>query len=153
MEVETPLGLVSGVKAIRTVELADSSNPFSLVSQTDTLRVNGRPFVNVFDATTRTFTATTPEGRTSSGLVDSLGRVIAEVVPGVDTVKYTYDTNGRLLQTTQGSRLWRYTYDARGRLDSEGPAGALRRGRELLRVRQQRPSHLCRPVRTLAGFW
>jgi YD repeat-containing protein len=44
--------------------------------------------------------------------------VIAEVVPGVDTVKYTYDANGRLSQTTQGSRVWRYTYDARGRLDS-----------------------------------
>jgi RHS repeat-associated protein len=118
MEVETPLGLISGTKAIRTVELADSSNPFSLVTQTDTLRVNGRSFVNVFDAVNRTFTATTPEGRTSSGLVDSLGRVIAEVVPGVDTVKYTYDANGRLSQTTQGSRVWRYTYDARGRLDS-----------------------------------
>jgi RHS repeat-associated protein len=118
MEVETPLGLISGVKAIRSVELADSSNPFSLVSQTDTLRVNSRSFVNVFDAVERTFTATTPEGRTSSGQVDSLGRVIAEVVPGVDTVQYTYDAKGRLSQTTQGSRIWRYTYDARGRLDS-----------------------------------
>ena len=81
MEVRTPGGLISVVKAARVVTLSDSANPFSLVTQTDTLRVNGRTFLNVFNAQTRTFSATTPEGRTSSGLVDSLGRVIAEVVP------------------------------------------------------------------------
>ena len=118
MEVRTPGGLVSGVSAARMVELADPTSPLTLVRQTDTLTVNGRTFVNTFDAATRTFTATTPEGRTSSGLVDSLGRVIAEVVPGVDTVRYTYDARGRLAHTTQGTRTWRYTYDARGRLDS-----------------------------------
>jgi len=118
LEVRTPGGLVSGVSAARMVELADPSNPLTLVRQTDTLTVNGRTLVNAFDAATRAFTATTPEGRTSSGLVDSLGRVIAEVVPGVDTVRYSYDARGRLAQTTQGSRTWRYTYDVRGRLDS-----------------------------------
>ncbi|HLB36951.1 MAG TPA: RHS repeat-associated core domain-containing protein [Gemmatimonadales bacterium] len=118
MEVRTPFGLVSAVKAARAVQLADPNNPLTLVSQVDTLTVNGRTFVKQFDVATRTFTGTTPEGRPSSGLVDSLGRVIAEVVPGVDTVKYTYDAQGRLAQTVQGPRTWRYTYDLRGRLDS-----------------------------------
>jgi len=106
------------VKGSRTVTLADSANPFSLLAQLDSLTVNNRTFVNLFDAVTRTCSATTPEGRTSSGRVDSLGRVVAEGVPGVDSVNYTYDAQGRLSQTTQGTRVWRYTYDSRGRLDS-----------------------------------
>ncbi|MBI4516179.1 MAG: hypothetical protein HY699_10245 [Deltaproteobacteria bacterium] len=55
--------------------LTDPLNPTSLISQTDTLVVNGRTITRSYNAATRTYTDTTPAGRVSRTVLDIAGRV------------------------------------------------------------------------------
>jgi RHS repeat-associated protein len=99
----------------RTVQLANPSDPSTLVRQTDTLVVAGQTFRGVYDATTRTFTATSPEGRTSSLVLDAKGRVMQVATAGLAPINYAYDTHGRLASISQGDRTETYTYNTQGR--------------------------------------
>jgi RHS repeat-associated protein len=116
--VVTPDGLEADVSGFRTTTLSDPSDPLTLVSQTDSLVVNGRVFKNTFAAASRTFTATTPEGRVFIGVIDSLGRVTKDSISGLAAVRYNYDALGRLSQVAQGTRTWQYGYDSSGRIAS-----------------------------------
>lgn len=60
--VATPGGLVYSTTGTRTVTLSDSNDPFSLLTQTDTLTVNGRVYRRDYNATARTITTTSPMG-------------------------------------------------------------------------------------------
>jgi RHS repeat-associated protein len=117
--IRTPSGSVATVIAGRRTVLANPADPASLVSQVDSLVANGRLFRNTYVAATRTSTAVTPEGRSSTERLDPLGRVIEEAEPGVAPVGYEYDTRGRISHITQSSRLWSYTFDAQGRVAVE----------------------------------
>ena len=112
----TPSGALSVVSGGRRTLLSDAANPLSLVSQNDSLIINGRIFRNSFVAATRTSTTTTPAGRSTTTRFDSLGHVIEASTPGIASLQYQYDTRGRLSQMTNGSRQWTYTYDTLGRL-------------------------------------
>lgn len=46
--------------------------------------------------------------------IDSAGRPTRTAVPSVAPFAFAYDSHGRLLSTTQGSRVWTQAYDAQG---------------------------------------
>jgi YD repeat-containing protein len=67
----TPSGKTLTTSETRTAALADQSDPFSLVTLTDNFTLNGRTYGSVYDAASRTFTLTSPVGRTSTITIDT----------------------------------------------------------------------------------
>ena len=118
LEVSTPGGLVSTQTASRTVTLSDPNDPLSLLTQTDTTALNGHTYSRVYDGASQTFTTTTPEGRQSTTLLDTQGRVVQQQVGGLTPIEFAYDSRGRLSLLAQGSRLSTLAYDAQGNLTS-----------------------------------
>src|SRR6266496_2041481 len=114
----TPSGLQSTVTTARAVTLSNPANPLSLVNQTDTVNVNGRAYTTVYDAATRTFTSTSPEGRQSTTTLDAQGRIINQATPGIEPLRFNYNPRGRLSGTAQGTgaeeRASTITYNAQG---------------------------------------
>jgi len=113
-----PSGLKSTLTEMRTATLADPTNPLSLVSQTETVNFNGRTYTSTYAAATRTFTSTTPQGRQTTLVSDTLGRPVQGQVAGLEPVGYTYDSRGRLASITKGSggsaRTTTFTYNPGG---------------------------------------
>jgi RHS repeat-associated protein len=114
----TPAGLSSVVSGGRRTVLSNPANPLSLVSQVDSLVVNGGVFRSTYVAATHTLTAVTATGRTTTRQLDSLGRVIEETTAGLTPLTYQYDASGRLAQMAHGVGTWGYGYDSNGRLES-----------------------------------
>jgi RHS repeat-associated protein len=115
--VKTPRGLTSTTTMSRTA-LSDPTNQFSLTQQTDTTVINGRTATRVYSGSTRTFTDTTPAGRTRTMTIDSLGRVVSQQIGDLLPMTYTYDSNGRLSAITQGTgaiaRTATFAYNPQG---------------------------------------
>jgi RHS repeat-associated protein len=115
-------GLTSTVTTERAVTLTDPLNPLSLISLTDTVRINGRAHISSYAAGTKTFTNTTPEGRQGIAIINTLGRVVEEQAAGLLPTGYTYDARGRLATITQGTgpdeRTATFSYDDAGFLDT-----------------------------------
>jgi len=107
----TPGGLSQQVWAERSAGLTNTADLFSLRALTNTVTINGKPFSNHYDAATRTFTSTTPEGRQTVTTVDEQARPTQVQVPGLAAVQMMYDAHGRLAQTTQGARQSNLGYD------------------------------------------
>jgi YD repeat-containing protein len=103
MTVTTPDGLKYEMTGERTAELEDPNDAFSLLTQTDIVTINGKTHTTVYDATTRTFTSTTPMGRQSVTTLDEQGRVVKVEAPGLAPVVFEYDERGRLVRTTEGT--------------------------------------------------
>lgn len=118
MTVTTPGGRSSSLASSRHAVLANPADPFSLVSQVDSVRLNGRLYTRTYDAATRTYTSRTPEGRETVTIVDAQGRVVEGRAPGLNPVSYQYDSRGRVEQLSSGGRVWQYAYDASGRVAS-----------------------------------
>ena len=106
----------------RTVSLANPSDPLSLATQTDTLVVNSRTYTSVFNAATRTFTDATPQGRQTTRVIDTQGRLTSLQVSTLNPLAATYDVRGRLATTVFGTgltaRTSTYAYNAAGFLSS-----------------------------------
>src|SRR5262245_5588747 len=106
----------------RQVTLVNTVDPLSLTSETDTVTVidpstlNKTPYTRTFNAATLQVTITTPAGRTEVDTLDSKGHLISSQVPGEDTVQYSYDSRGRLITVTQGTRAENFAYDTQGNL-------------------------------------
>ena len=100
----------------RRVQLTNPLDPTTVVKQTDSLVVAGQTFRGVFDAATRIFTTTSPEGRSSSLALDVKGRVTQVATAGLAPITYIYDARGRQASVTQGDRTETYTYNATGRI-------------------------------------
>jgi len=117
--VRTPSGLTSTTTGSRTAAFAVANDPTSaLRTLTDTVTVNGKTFRSVYDATARTVTTTSAEGRTTVTTADEKGRIIKAEVPGLLPTTYTYDARGRMSTVTQGTRTVTYAYDPQGNLAS-----------------------------------
>jgi RHS repeat-associated protein len=117
--VRLPSGLTSTTTGSRTATFAianDTSSP--LRTLTDTVTVNGKTFSSVYDATARTVTTTSAEGRTTVTTSDEKGRIIKAEVPGLLPTTYAYDSRGRMIAVTQGTRSVTYAYDPQGNLMS-----------------------------------
>jgi len=98
----TPNGLTSTVTTEKSVTLAEPNNPLSLTALLDKVTVNGRTSTSYYDATTRTITATSPQGRQIVIFLDDKGRIVREQVPGLADVGYQYDDRGRLAVIAEG---------------------------------------------------
>lgn len=97
--ITTPNGLVRTLASNRTTVLA----PDGSASMNETLSDNGRISSRSFVPATRTWTGTSPEGRTSRIVLDSLARVVASDTTGTLPTTLRYDTRGRVARVAQGS--------------------------------------------------
>ncbi len=117
--VTLPSGLTSSVETARVVNAATSPDSLAIVSSIETVTLNGRTFTSNYDGASRTYSYSSPEGRTSSLTVDAMGRPEKVTTPGLADVEYTYDL-GRLntVRQVDGSqqRLTRFTYGANGQV-------------------------------------
>ena len=115
MTLTTPNGLSALVTTEKTAELTDANNPLSVAKLTTKVTSNGRTSTDIYDAASKTVTATSAAGRQSVSYTDDKGRVIKEQVPGFVDVHYRYDNRGRLIEVRQGedtlARTTTFSYD------------------------------------------
>ena len=120
--VTTPGGLVQSATGTRTVTLSDSNDPLSLLTQTDTLTVNGRVYKSDYNATDLKITTTSPMGRVSTTTIDDKGRIQNVEVPELAPVNFDYDTQGRPITFTAGTgtsaRITTLSYNSEGYPDT-----------------------------------
>ena len=116
LKVTTPAGLTSTLTTTRTATLSDPNNSLSLVKETTTVVLDGQPYTSVYDASARTITSTSPEGRVTTATLDSRGRVVSTQAAGVAAITYSYNARGRLATITQGSQTTTFGYDLQGNL-------------------------------------
>ncbi|MCF6211896.1 MAG: RHS repeat protein [Gammaproteobacteria bacterium] len=118
----TPGGLERIVTQQRQAELSNPGDLLSHTSLTETLTVNGKATVNIFETATNTWILTTPEGRTRTTVLDDKGRVLSMQASGLAALNFSYDTRGRLADITLGSgtdsRSLQMSYDSNGYLGS-----------------------------------
>ncbi len=118
----TPGGRNYATSFSRAVSLSNPSNPLSLLTQNDTLSINGRNYTSNYTAATRTFVETTPAGRQSTLVVDTQERPTQRQFANLEPVSYGYDARGRLSTATFSSaanaRTFGYSYNASGFLAS-----------------------------------
>lgn len=118
--IKTPSGLTSKVTATRTASLSNPNDPLSLVTQTDTVTVNGKTASTVYDAALKQTTVTSPGNRKILMTNDAQGRVLRTQVASLEPVNYVYDTRGHLSGVIQGSgvtaRSFSYAYGDDGNL-------------------------------------
>ncbi|RKZ75613.1 MAG: hypothetical protein DRR16_31120, partial [Candidatus Parabeggiatoa sp. nov. 3] len=100
--ITTPNGLSGVITTEKTVELAEASDPLSLLILTTQITTNDRSSESVYDATKKTLTTKSAAGRKSVSILDDKGRVIQQQVPGLAELFYTYDSRGRLTQVIEG---------------------------------------------------
>jgi RHS repeat-associated protein len=116
VELRTPASLVANLMTSRSITLADSHNPLTLLTQTDAATINGRTYSSTFDAIQRKITSRTPTGRQQVSLLDARGRLVEQQVAGIDPLRFIYDNLGRPVSAMQGSRTSAFAYDAQGNL-------------------------------------
>jgi RHS repeat-associated protein len=113
---KTPGGLTSTTSMSRSVTLSDPTNPLSVMQLTDAITINGQTYQEAYNGTARTFTLTSPVGRTSTATTDALGRIVQAQQANFLPVALNYDTHGRVSSVSQGSgastRTSTYIYDA-----------------------------------------
>ena len=119
--VETPSGLTSTTTAQRTVVLDDPEDLTRVLSQIDTVEVNGSVYTTQFDAESGTWTTTSPEGRQSTTQVDAYGRVLSHETAGAPPFVVEWNEEGTdvvAIRQGEGSDLRQTTFahDALGRL-------------------------------------
>nr|WP_235557193.1 RHS repeat-associated core domain-containing protein [Methyloglobulus morosus] len=105
----------------RTVSLSDPFNPLSLTSLTDTVSINDRTSSTLtYNQAAKSFTSTSAANRTSTVLIDDLGRIKQTTVAGIESVFNTYDQQGRPATVAQGTgldeRLVNFAYNPQGYL-------------------------------------
>ncbi len=110
----TPAGLVRTTQTSRVVALAAPNDPYTLLSRVDLTTLNGKTWTRVYDVSTDVQTSTSPAGRITTQHFDALGHLLELDVPGVLPVTFAYDPQGRLVSTTQGTRVTSQTYATDG---------------------------------------
>ncbi len=119
---KTPLGLTRKIVEERLVTLSDAADPLSITTVTEKTTVNSKLSTRVYDAATKTWTLTTPMGRTSTMALDAFSRTTQAATSGLTAVTFGYDAQGRLTTTTQGARQSTLTYDLAGWLGTSTDA-------------------------------
>ena len=116
--IKMPSGLTATLMMDKEANLGNSSDPLSLVSQTDTVVMNGDTYTRRYDNTTNTVTMATPEGRTLVTAMNPHGSVIKRVSGNLRAVEYKYNEQGQLTEIRQGSRTVTLIYNSDGYLSS-----------------------------------
>jgi RHS repeat-associated protein len=100
----------------RTATVGTAGNPFSLTSQTQLQTINGNTYTYSYTGADRTYTETSPVGRTLTSVLDSEERVISSQAPGLGANTFAFDSRGRVSSLAQGTRSTTFTYDSNGNL-------------------------------------
>lgn len=112
--IKTPSGLTWSGGESRSTTLQTPTNLLSLTALQETDTANGQTWTRSYAPTSRTWTTTTPVGRTSAVTVDSLDRPIDVDVPGIAPLAFTYDSAGRMLTASASdgttTRTTTYSY-------------------------------------------
>ncbi len=119
-----PSGLTSVEANARQFTSLNPNDPLDFLAMASTRVLNGRTWTTNYVKSSRTFTDVTPVGRTTTRIIDTLGRTTRTQVTGLARMDYQYDTNGRLLRTIQGTGTLARTTDY-GYVPSGSSAGYL----------------------------
>ena len=123
-----PSGLSVSGRSSRVVTLSNPLDPTSLTTQIDSAIVNGAVARTIFNASARTVTEISGEGRQFVAVLDTAGRVVEERAPGEAPVKYSYGPRSLLVSVAQAGRTVRYDYDSVGRVKAmTDPLGRVER--------------------------
>ncbi len=115
LTVSTPGGLTSTMSQGRIITQISG---LEVTGLTDTVTVNGKSMVSVYEGDDGKFTTTSPEGRYSFSYIDNKGRVVCDSIPGIHAVNYAYDDQGFLIETEQGGRRTTFDYNDQGWLET-----------------------------------
>ncbi len=124
-----PGGLVYQQSVQQSVGLSSPLDPLSVTGLTNIITVNTNTYIQVYNPTNQTVTATSPMGRTGTTTLDAHGRLIQISAPGWPLLNITYDTLGRVAAVTNSSSVGAlattFAYDSLGRLSTAtDPLGA-----------------------------
>ncbi len=97
--------LVETASIQHSAGLAIAGDPLSLTGLTNIATINGNTYTDIYTATNRTFTSTTPAGRTATMVLDTLGRVSHLAQAGYPVFDIACDSNGRLAAITNSSSI------------------------------------------------
>jgi RHS repeat-associated protein len=115
-------GLTATSSSTATVNPANPTDPLTFTSLTQTATVNGRSATSTYTAATRRTDSRSPANRQSYSILDAKGRTIETGVTGLESVRMSYDTRGRLASVAQGTgadeRITSFSYNAAGYLAS-----------------------------------
>jgi YD repeat-containing protein len=103
----TPSGLTRTQTATRSATLSNAADPLSLVTLVEAKTVNGRTTSSTYTAATHTHVVTLPTGRTTTTVLDAMGRTISSSLGSLAPITYAYDARGRLAAMTQAGRTSR----------------------------------------------
>ncbi len=120
--VRTPGNIVYSSNMDRQVSLAEPTDPLSITSLIDTIRVNNRTYRSAYDVVLRTLVSESPEGLQRTEVFSDKGKLIKTQMTGLESTAMTYDGRGRLSTVTAGvgaiARTSSFGYDAQGYLSS-----------------------------------
>ncbi|MDD9941029.1 MAG: hypothetical protein OXU20_08335, partial [Myxococcales bacterium] len=97
-----PSGLTRVVSRARSVVGTDP-DPLIVQSWSEEMTVNGDVWLSDYDVATRTQVSTSPAGRVTTTVFDSLGRPLSVQRNGLSPVELAYDAKGRLASVDHGS--------------------------------------------------
>jgi YD repeat-containing protein len=122
LQIRTPAGRAWSLARERSATFPASGDGLLPTSLQETVRINGRAYTSLWDATQRRYTLTTPEGRRRLLDLDPEGRPATLQTGNLAPVTFGYDSVGRLAEVVQGSgadrRVLALGYDAEGWLAS-----------------------------------
>src|SRR6185369_13791374 len=81
-----PVALTRGATSSRVVTLQDPNDVLSLASLTETMSLNSKTFSRTFNAATKTWTITSPQGLQTKEVLDGKGRRAELWLPGQSPV-------------------------------------------------------------------
>jgi len=128
--IATPGGLTADITGTRTATVSDPADLFSVQTLTETRSINSRTYTSAYDAATRTWTETTPEGRRAFAVLDEHGRWVSYSLEGLAPLEFEHDADGQLIAIRQGTgpaaRALQFTFDALGNpASTTDPAGGV----------------------------
>jgi uncharacterized protein RhaS with RHS repeats len=88
-----------------SARLANNLEPLSLTGLTNVATINGNTYTGRYVATNRVITLTTPAGRITTGVLDTLGRLSHLAQAGYPVADIAYDSNGRLAAIANSSSI------------------------------------------------
>ncbi|MFP5387346.1 MAG: hypothetical protein ACLGHN_14810, partial [Bacteriovoracia bacterium] len=112
-------GLTKETTVSKTVDLTDPLDPFSYSTIQSITNTNGVESISVFNKTNLTSETTNPSGVKTLTQLDNFERPVSIKYAGDVPFSIFYDQEGRVSQTTQGSRNpLSYTYGTNGEVES-----------------------------------
>jgi RHS repeat-associated protein len=119
---QLPSNIVNTVSIQRSAGLAINGDPLSVTGLTNVTTVNGNSYTSIYTASNLTTVTTSPAGRSSQTVLDSLGRLRLHQDPGAPAVGLAYDGQGRMISSTNiisiGLRQTTVSYNAFGQVSN-----------------------------------